>query len=142
LDIDFPEPPPGRPFLYINMVASVDGKSTVEGSERGLGSEADKRLFHELRVHADVVLNGANTLRISGSSSLVREPDLVEWRQAHMPNPQALGAVMTASGNLPLDAPFFTSREFEGVVFVSRSAGAERVARLRAAGRPVHEVSE
>lgn len=141
LNLTFPEPPAGRPYLLINMVASVDGKTTVDGSERGLGSEADKRLFYELRAHVDCVFNGANTLRISGSSSLVHDPDLVAWRRQHMPRPQALAAVITASADLPLDARFFTSDEFEAVVFVSASAPAERVARLRAAGRAVHLVT-
>jgi 2,5-diamino-6-(ribosylamino)-4(3H)-pyrimidinone 5'-phosphate reductase len=142
LGLEFPEPPPGRPFVFIDMVASVDGKTTVDGSERGLGSEADKRVFYELRANADAVLNGANTLRVSGSSSLVHDTDLVQWRRAHMSRPQALGAVITASANLPLDAGFFTSREFEAAIFVSRSAPAERVERIRATGRAVHLISE
>jgi 2,5-diamino-6-(ribosylamino)-4(3H)-pyrimidinone 5'-phosphate reductase len=142
LGLEFPEPPPGRPFVFINMVASVDGKTTVDGSERGLGSDADKRVFYELRANADAVLNGANTLRISGSSSLVHDTDLVEWRREHNSRPQALGAVITASGDLPLDARFFTSREFEAVIFVSRSAPAERIERIRATGRTVHLISE
>jgi riboflavin-specific deaminase-like protein len=142
LGLAFPEPPPGRPFVFINMVASVDGKTTVDGSERGLGSAADKRVFYELRANADAVLNGANTLRISGSSSLVRDADLVEWRRAHMPRPQGLGAVITASADLPLDAPFFTSRDFEAAVFVARTAPPERIQRLRQTGRAVHLIAE
>lgn len=142
LPLEFPEPLPRRPFVFIDMVASVDGKTTVDGSERGLGSEADKRVFYELRANADAVLNGANTLRVSGSSSLVHDADLVEWRRAHMPRPQALGAVITASGNLPLAVPFFTSRAFEAAVFVSRSAPAERIERIRATGRAIHLIAE
>lgn len=141
-DLTFPDPPPERPFVYINMVASVDGKSTVEGSERGLGSEADKRLFYELRAHADAVLNGASTLRVSGSSSLVHDDDLKRWRQQHTGRAQALAAVLSASGDLPLDAPFFTSKAFEAMVFVAGSAPPERLERLRATGRAVHLIGE
>jgi 2,5-diamino-6-(ribosylamino)-4(3H)-pyrimidinone 5'-phosphate reductase len=141
LDISLPEPPAGRPFVYINMVASVDGKTTVEGSERGLGSEADKRLFYELRAHADAVLDGANTVRISGSSSVVHDEDLKEFRRAHGLRPQALAVLITASANLPLDIPFFTSGDFDSVAFVSETAPEERAAMMRATGRPVHTVT-
>lgn len=140
LSLDFPAPPSDRPFVYINMVATVDGKITVDGSERGLGSEADKRLFHELRAHADAVLDGARTARVSGASPRVRDPDLIAWRRAHGKPPHPLGVLITASGDLPLDTPFFTSREFEAVVFAAESVPAERLAALRAAGRPVHVV--
>jgi 2,5-diamino-6-(ribosylamino)-4(3H)-pyrimidinone 5'-phosphate reductase len=142
LPLDFPQPLPGRPTVFIDMVASVDGKTTVDGSERGLGSEADKRVFYELRANADAVLNGANTLRISGSSSLVHDADLIEWRRTHNSRAQALGGVITASGDLPLDASFFTSREFEAAVFVSRAAPPERIERLRQTGRAIHLISE
>ena len=139
LDLAFPEPPPGRPYVYINMVASVDGKITVEGSERGLGSDADQRLFRELRVHADAVLDGASTARISGASSRIPD-DLKEWRVARSLPAQPLSVIITASANLPLESAFFTARDFEALVFVAESAPAERLERLRATGRPVHVV--
>src|SRR5581483_5193596 len=77
-DLMLPEPPADRPFVYLNMVSSVDGKATVDGSERGLGSADDKRMMQELRSHADAVMNGATTLRVSGSSPLVRDEALLE----------------------------------------------------------------
>jgi riboflavin biosynthesis pyrimidine reductase len=140
LALTFPEPPPDRPFVYINMVASVDGKTTVEGSERGLGSAADQRLFRELRAHADAVIDGATTARVSGASPALPE-DIRQWRRAHGLPPLPLGVLITASGNLPLDLPFFTSPEFAAVVFVSADAPAARLDALRATPRPVHTVT-
>ncbi len=140
LSLDFPDPPPNRPYVYLNMVATVDGKITVDGSEQGIGSDADKRLFHELRAHADAVLDGARTARVSGASPRVRDPDLIAWRRERGKPPHPLGVLITASGNVPLDTPFFTSREFEAVVFAAESVPAERLAALHAAGRPVHVV--
>src|SRR5690348_5438186 len=95
LDLTFPAPPSERPFVYINMVASVDGKITVEGSERGLGSEADKRLFYELRAHADAVLDGAATARVSGASPRIRDEDLRAWRLEHGLPEYPLGVLIT-----------------------------------------------
>ncbi|MCZ2108808.1 MAG: hypothetical protein LC118_04470 [Dehalococcoidia bacterium] len=56
--LDLPEPPPERPYVLLNMVMSADGKVVIEGTEQGIGSRTDQRLMRELRVNADVVLNG------------------------------------------------------------------------------------
>ncbi len=132
-----PDPPADRPFIYINMVTSIDGKATVEGSERGLGSADDKRMMQELRVHADAVMNGASTLRISGSSPRVRDSGLKAQRLEHGLSPQPIGVIVSRSGDLPLDVPFFTSREFEAVVFLTETTPHDRVAAIRATGRKV-----
>lgn len=138
--LTFPDPPAERPYVYINMVASVDGKITVEGSERGLGSDVDKRLFYELRGHADAVLDGATTARVSGSSPHVRFDDIKAWRQEHGLSPHPLGVLITASGDLDTSIAFFTSRQFQAAVFAAETMAPDRLARLRAAGRPVHVV--
>ena len=78
--LELPPPPDDRPYVLINMVMSADGKVVVEGTEQGIGSKVDQRLMRELRVNADVVLNGANTLRASGSSSRLGDPVLEHLR--------------------------------------------------------------
>jgi 2,5-diamino-6-(ribosylamino)-4(3H)-pyrimidinone 5'-phosphate reductase len=136
-EIVFPPPPPDRPYVYINMVSSVDGKATVDGSERGLGSADDKRMMQELRSHADAVMNGAATLRISGSSPVVRDAGLLALRRERGLAPQPLGVIVSRRGELPLDAPFFTSRDFEGLVVVTEAASRAQVEAIRATGRRV-----
>jgi 5-amino-6-(5-phosphoribosylamino)uracil reductase len=56
-------PPADRPWILVNMVASLDGGVTVEGRSGGLAGAADKELFGALRQVADVVLAGAGTMR-------------------------------------------------------------------------------
>ena len=84
--LDLPAPPPDRPYVIANTVMSADGKSVIEGTEQGLGSAVDQRLMRELRVNADVVLNGAGTLRASGTSSRLGDEALeairLEQREA------------------------------------------------------------
>ena len=48
-ELEFPAPPPQRPFLYLDMVASVDGAAALEGRAGGLGGEADRVAFSRLR---------------------------------------------------------------------------------------------
>jgi hypothetical protein len=53
--------PGGRPGVRLNMIASVDGATTIDGVSGGLGGAADHDLFALLRSLADVVLVAAGT---------------------------------------------------------------------------------
>jgi riboflavin biosynthesis pyrimidine reductase len=79
--------PPGRPAVALNMIASLDGRTTVAGHARGLANRADYELFHATRTAADAVLVGAGTVRAESygpmeqlavivSNSLDLSPDL------------------------------------------------------------------
>ncbi|HRE03685.1 MAG TPA: hypothetical protein PLV68_20485, partial [Ilumatobacteraceae bacterium] len=52
-DVDRP-PPPGRPWVMLCMIASIDGSTAVSGVSGGLGNEADRQLLTTLRGLADV----------------------------------------------------------------------------------------
>ena len=138
--LTFPAPPAGRPYVIVNMVTSVDGRAVIEGTERGLGSAADRRLMRELRSHADVVVVGAGTLRASGSSSRLDDAALQQARLDRGQHSNPLAAVISRSGALPLERAFFTADDFEAVVYLSASAPAERRAAIESTGRPVHVV--
>lgn len=63
-DLELPPPDsPGRPCVLINMVASVDGRSSVAGKASGIGGGADRRAMRTLRSRVDAVMVGAGTLR-------------------------------------------------------------------------------
>ena len=49
--------------VRVNFACSADGAVTVDGTSKGLSSDADRELFHLLRSMADVVLVGAGTVR-------------------------------------------------------------------------------
>ena len=53
LDV-YGEPPTadGRPGLRLNMVATADGATALEGRSGGLSSPADRDLFHALPARA------------------------------------------------------------------------------------------
>lgn len=132
---DFPPPPEGRPYVIMNMVMSVDGKVVVEGTEKGIGSKVDQRLMRELRVNADVVINGASTLRASGTSSRLGDEALEQIRLDRGKPAKPIAAVISRSGVLPLDRAFFTARDFEAVVYVSSVTPEERRRDIEATGR-------
>ncbi len=135
--IEFPAAPADRPYVLVNMVMSVDGKAVLEGSERGLGSQVDWRLMREIRVHADVVMSGAGTMRATGISPRLGVPELEAVRAARGKPGPPIGAVLSASGDLPLDRIFFTAPDFRAVVYLGAKAPADRRAAIAATGREV-----
>lgn len=138
--LELPPPPADRPYVLMNMVSSVDGKVVIEGTEQGLGSKVDQRLMRELRVNADMVINGASTLRASGSSPRLGDEALEALRAARGKPRFPLGATISRSGELPLDKIFFTARDFETIVYLSESTPEERRAAVAATGRRVVEL--
>ncbi|MDG1990174.1 MAG: RibD family protein [Dehalococcoidia bacterium] len=132
VDINFINKNSSRPYLISNMIISSDGNTLfTDGESSGLGSEIDKRLMGELRYHADVVLNGAETLRICGSSSLIRSESLVTKRVSNGKTAHPIASVLTNSGKLPLDNRFFTSNEFDSIVFLDHEADSAKFQNLK-----------
>ena len=140
--LDLPAAPSDRPYVIANTVMSADGKSVIEGTEQGIGSAVDQRLMRELRVNADVVLNGAGTLRASGTSSRLGDEALEAIRVARGKPRTPIAAVLSRTGDLPLDRAFFTAQDFPAVVYLSASAPKVRRAAIEGTGRPVVALPE
>jgi riboflavin biosynthesis pyrimidine reductase len=58
--------PAERPFVFLNMIATADGRATVEGRTAPIANRADYELFHALRARTDAVMVGAETIRVEG----------------------------------------------------------------------------
>lgn len=128
--------PPDRPWLLVNMVASLDGAVTVDERSGPLARPADKQLFSALRAVADVVLVGAGTARAEGYGP-PRPSDSVraartERGQASVPRI----AIATRTLDLDLASPLFVEAEQPPLLFVSETTPTDR----RAAAAPVAEV--
>jgi riboflavin biosynthesis pyrimidine reductase len=57
-------PPPDRPFVLVNFIATADGRATIAGRTAPLANRADYELFHALRARVDAVMVGAETVRV------------------------------------------------------------------------------
>ena len=93
---DFPEPRDGRPFVFMNMIATIDGK--ILSGERDehvmdLGSKSDHATMRYLESLADAVMIGAGSLRAT--------PGL--WYASELKR-----YVVTGSGNVDRGSRFFT----------------------------------
>ena len=104
--LDFPigGAPKNRPYTFINMVTTIDGK--IITGERGepvqdLGSKVDHISMRQIQSAADAVLIGANSQR---SSDKITYPE-------HL-----LRFVATKSGNLRYESRFFMDNPFKVIV--------------------------
>ncbi|MEQ1822274.1 MAG: dihydrofolate reductase family protein [Fimbriimonadaceae bacterium] len=65
-NLEFPDPPADRPYVFVNMVTTIDGKIvTGERDEPvpDLGSKTDHAAMRNIEAAADAVLIGAGSLR-------------------------------------------------------------------------------
>lgn len=124
--------PPGRPWLLVNMITSLDGAVTIDGKSGGLGRPADKVMFAALRAIGDVVLAGAGTVRTerygpprpSAAARAARR----HRGQAEVPRI----AIASRSLDLDLTAPLFTEAPEPPYVLTCEAAPAERRADVAA----------
>jgi 2,5-diamino-6-(ribosylamino)-4(3H)-pyrimidinone 5'-phosphate reductase len=124
-DLDLPPPKRRdhfRPYVIINMVSSVDGKTTIEGKASRIASETDRRLMRTLRSKADAVMVGAGTLRAEKLSL-----GLDEFSSGTQP----LAVVVTGTGDVPLETNLIANERQEVLVVTAQDAPENNIARLR-----------
>jgi riboflavin biosynthesis pyrimidine reductase len=113
--------PDDRPYVVANMVASADGRATLDGASAGLSGPADRALFHALRGQIDAVLAGTGTLRAERYRRLILQPERREERRARGLAPDPLAVVLSRSGDLP-DIGLLTDPEQPRAVFTGDDA--------------------
>src|SRR4051794_23426086 len=87
--------PPERPYLGLNMVATADGKATIDGRSGPIGNPADRELFHQLRGRVDAVMAGAGTVRAERYGRIVKDEKRRERRAARGLEPDPLAVVVS-----------------------------------------------
>jgi riboflavin-specific deaminase-like protein len=117
-DLDLP--PAGRryasrPYVMVNMVSSVDGRTAVGGKSSRIGSETDRQTMRTLRAKADAVMVGAGTLRAERLSLGLDDPAV----------PQPLAVIATTSGDVPLEGNLIPCKGQE-VLVIAREDTAVR----------------
>ncbi len=117
--MDFPEPPSDRPYLYINMVSTADGKivlGEVGGSAKGVGNATDQLLFRRLQHTCDAALIGGSTLRASQVIYPAEKPRFV----------------ITRTGDVPLDNRFFRDAPEQAYVLAPETLAQDAAKRIEA----------
>ena len=110
-------PPAGRPWVMVNMIASVDGATAVEGVSGALGGAGDKAMFRALRAVADVILVGAATVRAENYGPPRPSDATRAARVARGQHPAPRMAVVSASLMLDPTQSIFAEAEEPPLVF-------------------------
>ncbi|HET7272690.1 MAG TPA: dihydrofolate reductase family protein [Rubrobacter sp.] len=115
-NLELPRSGPGgmsRPYVFINMVSSVDGNAAVEGKAAGIGTAADRYVMRTLRSKADAVMIGAGTLRAEKLSLGLDAEDA---------GPCPLAVILTATGDVPLESNLVRYGDQKILVLLADSA--------------------
>ncbi len=118
--------PPGRPWVALNMVTSVDGATSVEGVSEGLSSPSDKQVFHLLRSLADVILVGAGTVRAESYGPPRLDDAEQDARRERGQSAVPRIAVVTRSLDLDFSATLFTEAVERPIIVTSSALPAGR----------------
>jgi riboflavin-specific deaminase-like protein len=111
--------PADRPYVIANMVTSADGRATLGGRSGGLGNEADRQLFLELRTQVDAVMAGTATIAIERYGPLIKSAERRARRRSRGLEEVPLAITATRSMELPATAPLFTEPGARIVVLTS-----------------------
>jgi riboflavin-specific deaminase-like protein len=110
-----------RPYVILNMISSVDGRTAKEGKAGGLGSKTDRRTMRTLRSRADAVMIGAGTLRAERLTLGLDETGV----------PQPLAIIVTDTGDVPLEDHLIVQEGQEVLILLSDRVPKWGVERLR-----------
>jgi riboflavin biosynthesis pyrimidine reductase len=115
--------PAGRPFVFLNMISSADGRAALDGRTDALGGDDDLELLLELRAIADAVLIGVGTLRAEGYDRLVRRPERRERRRAAGLAEDPPAVLLSRRFDVPWEAGLFQAPEQPVLVYTGPGAG-------------------
>lgn len=118
----------GQPWLMINMIASLDGGTSIDGVSGPLGGPSDKDVFSCIRTFPDIILVGSATAVAESYSS---PPASVSSRASRLTNgawPTARIALVSASLTFPLDLPMFMRPDQRPLVITTDTADPHKLA--------------
>ena len=121
-----------RPFVYVNMAMTADGKITSAGREYPrFTSEHDRRQMDRLRAEADALMIGAGTLRADNPVWDVRTEEMRDYRRSLGKPAGLLRVLVTASARIDESSRFFDEADVaDRIVATVDELPAERLAEL------------
>jgi riboflavin-specific deaminase-like protein len=125
--VDVPGTPP-RPYVAINMVATLDGKVVIggPGTTRLIGSETDHFLMAQIESQADAVLFGAGLVREDDPPHPRYSAQMQRERERTGLRPQQLWGVVSTRGEFPKKPRLFDVGREHTALFTSAQVGKER----------------
>ena len=116
----------GRPWVMLNIVESIDGATAIDGGASGLNDADDRQLFLALRAVADIVMNGAETIRAENLGPVKLSQDMKRHRlEAGMQDPPTM-VVLSRSLTLDPGLRIFSDPERRPKIITSTDVDPQR----------------
>ncbi|MFJ5845359.1 pyrimidine reductase family protein [Streptomyces sp. NPDC092903] len=125
------------PWLRANMVSTLDGAAQHDGRSQPISCASDMRIFGTLRGLADVVIAGAETVRLEGYRPARAREAFAARRKEAGQGPAPAVAVVSGSLDLDFSLPLFVSPLVPTLVLTGADAPPDRIAAAREAGAEV-----
>ena len=101
-----------RPFVYVNMAMTADGKITSGAREYPrFTSDLDRLTMDRLRAETDAIVVGAGTMRADNPRLDVRDPGMRALRRRLGKAPGLVRVLVTRSGAIDPGSRFFDEEE-------------------------------
>ena len=114
-----------RPWVAVNMITTLDGRASISGRSKELGSEADTEHLLGLRTRFDAVMIGGGTMRAERYGRIISRPEFRQRRQSAGLEEDALAVIISGDLDLPFDAPLFTDGNGRVVIFTRKNQAPE-----------------
>lgn len=127
----------GRAGVRVNMVASVDGATAVDGVSGPLSGPPDRVVYRLLRSFADVVLVAAGTARTENYKPAQAYEEYLAARRGRGQTDAPRIAVVSRSLALDWTTPLFTDATEPTIVIAPTDAPPDRIADARKAAHVI-----
>ena len=132
-----------RPFVFINVAMSADGKiDTFERHGATISSAADKARVDQLRAGADAIMVGGHTVLDEDPKLTVKSPLLRAERTARGTGENPIKVAVVTRAEFRAASSFLTSGPARVLIFTTTQTAAQQVSRLKSAGIEVFVCGE
>ena len=132
-----------RPFVFINVAVTADGKmDSFERRGSAISSLTDKERVLRLRAEADAVMVGGQTLINEDPKLTVKSSQLRQERAARGQPENPIKVGVTSQALPQLGGDFMTAGPARRVIFTTSRAAPEQVGLLSNQGVEIHILGE
>ena len=120
-----------RPFVFVNVAMSADGKiSTRERRQVRISGSEDFSRVDRIKAESDAIMIGIGTVLADNPSLTVKSPELRAKRVAAGKDEHPIRVVIDSTGRTPVDADILHKGTGKRIVAVSGAAPRERAEAL------------
>lgn len=121
-----------RPYIFVNLAMSADGKiSTRKRRQVKISGNDDFQRVDQIKAGADGIMVGIGTVLSDNPSLTVKSTELKTARREEGRDEHPVRIIVDSTARTPPDADILTRGEGRRIVAVSASAPADRVRMLK-----------